>query len=71
MGNVTMPTPVALAGGALCLVGGYLAGAVSAPDSASRTTGEVASYDGDTRELCLRGEGVEGQPGASESGCAS
>ena len=26
MGNVNMPTPVALAGGALCLLAGYLVG---------------------------------------------
>ena len=66
MGNVTMPTPVALAGGALCLVGGYLIGAVSGPDSAGRATAEVESYDRTTHELCLRGDEVEDQPGATD-----
>jgi hypothetical protein len=67
MGNVNLPTPVAVAGGALCLLAGYLIGAVSGPDTTSRTTGEVESYDGGSDELCLRGKAVEDQPGA-ESG---
>lgn len=66
MGNVNMPTPVALAGGALCLLGGYLVGAVAGPDTASRTTAEVVSYESGTSELCLRGGGVEGQLGTED-----
>jgi hypothetical protein len=68
MGNVNLPTPVALAGGAICVLGGYLLGAVLAPDTATRTTAEVASYDAETSRLCLRGEGIEGQEGAVEDG---
>ena len=45
MGNVNLPTPVALAGGAICLLGGYLVGVLAGPDTASRTTATVASYD--------------------------
>lgn len=63
MGNVSLPTPVALAGGALCLLGGYLAGAVTAPDTASRTTATVKSYDSASHELCLTGGSVDDQPG--------
>lgn len=68
MGNVNLPTPVALAGGAICVLGGYLLGAVLAPDTATRTTAEVASYDAATSRICLRGEGIEGQEGAVEDG---
>ena len=56
MGNVNLPTPVALAGGAICVLGGYLLGAVLAPDTATRTTAEVASYDPTTSRLCLSGD---------------
>ena len=63
MGNVNMPTPVAVAGGALCLLGGYLVGAVAGPDTKSRTTAQVESYDAESQELCLRGDGVVDQQG--------
>lgn len=66
MGNVNMPTPVAVAGGALCLLAGYLVGAVAGPDTKSRTTAEVQSYDNSTKELCLRGEGIQDQPGGDD-----
>ena len=59
MGNLTMPTPVALAGGVLCLLAGYLVGVAFGADTADRTTAEVESYDGSTNELCLTGEAVE------------
>jgi hypothetical protein len=61
MSNVTMPTPVALAGGALCLLGGYLVGAVAGPDGTDRDTASVVSYDGE-EELCLGGEAVQDAP---------
>lgn len=64
MGNVTMPTPVALAAGGLCLLGGYLVGVVAGPDTTARTTAEVTSYDRDTERLCLDGGAVSDLPGA-------
>lgn len=67
MGNVNMPTPVALAGGALCLLGGYLVGVVAGPDTTSRTTATVESYDGASKELCLTGEAINEQPGAQDN----
>jgi hypothetical protein len=67
MGNVNMPTPVAVAGGALCLLAGYLVGAVAGPDTKSRTTAEVESYDNGSKQLCLRGDGIEDQPGVEGS----
>lgn len=66
MGNVNMPTPVALAGGALCLLGGYLIGVVAGPDTTARTTAEVVSYDRGTAQLCLQGEAVADVPGATD-----
>jgi len=68
MGNLTLPTPVALAGGAICVLGGYLIGAIAGPDTASRTTATVASYDASTGRLCLSGGGIDGQEGAVEDG---
>lgn len=68
MGNVNLPTPVALAGGAFCVLGGYLLGVVAGPDTATRTTAEVASYDPGTRRLCLEGDGIDGQEGAVVDG---
>ena len=66
MGNVNMPTPVAVAGGALCLLAGYLVGAVAGPDTVSRTTAKVASYDSKTDELCLTGDAITDQAGAKD-----
>lgn len=63
MGNVNLPTPVALAGGAICVLGGYLLGVVTGPDTATRTTAVVQSYDDETERLCLAGEGIEEQEG--------
>jgi hypothetical protein len=68
MGNVNLPTPVALAGGALCVLAGYLLGAVAAPDASSRTTATVATYDQDSGRLCLKGDGIKGQEGAVTDG---
>jgi hypothetical protein len=68
MGNVNLPTPVALAGGAICVLGGYLLGVVVGPDTVSRTTAVVASYDPATSRLCLEGDGIKGQEGPVEDG---
>ncbi|MGI8900929.1 MAG: hypothetical protein ACR2HA_08355 [Nocardioides sp.] len=68
MGNVNLPTPVAVAGGVLCVLGGYLLGVVIGPDTATRSTATVDSYDADTSRLCLSGEGVEDQGGDVEDG---
>jgi hypothetical protein len=68
MGNVNLPTPVALAGGAICVLGGYLLGVVAGPDTATRTTAVVASYDPSTSRLCLEGEGIKGQEGTVVDG---
>lgn len=68
MGNVTLPTPVALAGGAICILGGYLIGVVAGPSTPSRTTATVDSYDRQTGRLCLSGETVTEQEGTSEDG---
>ncbi|HSE07765.1 MAG TPA: hypothetical protein VLB29_03780 [Nocardioidaceae bacterium] len=68
MGNVTLPTPVALAGGAICILGGYLLGVVAGPDTPSRTTAVVDSYDEQNGHLCLSGESVAEQEGTTEEG---
>ena len=46
-----VPTPVALAGGALCLLGGYLVGVVAGPDTEDTDTATVVSYDEDSDRL--------------------
>lgn len=68
MGNVSLPTPVALAGGVICLLGGYLLGVLTGPDTTGRTTATVASYDEGTDRLCLAGDGVKGQDGLDDRG---
>lgn len=68
MGNVTLPTPVALAGGAICILGGYLVGVVAGPSIPSRTTATVESYNQQTGRLCLRGESVAAQEGVTDQG---
>lgn len=68
MGNVNLPTPVALAGGAICILGGYLLGVVAGPDTPSRTTATVGSYDDADGRLCLVGETVKDQEGVDEQG---
>ncbi|MGI9156614.1 MAG: hypothetical protein ACR2FG_08255 [Marmoricola sp.] len=68
MGNVTLPTPVFVAGGALCLLGGYLVGAVAGPNTPDRTTATVVSYQPSTDQLCLTGDGVKGQSGVGPDG---
>jgi hypothetical protein len=66
MANVNLPVPVAFAGAALCAMGGYLIGVVAGPDTTSRTTAEVLSYDRDSRELCLTGDAVADLPQAGD-----
>ena len=66
MGNINMPAPVAFAGGALCLLSGYLIGVVAGPATQSQTTAEVVSFDRRTQELCLTGEAVADRPEAED-----
>ena len=68
MGNVTLPTPVFLAGGAFCLLAGYLAGAVVGPDRQHGTTATVVSFDAGTARLCLEGSSVKDEAGVSDKG---
>lgn len=69
MGNVTLPTPVFLAGGALCLLAGYLAGSVVGGDSTDqRTTAQVASFDPSRVRLCLEGDAIKGREGVNADG---
>ncbi len=68
MGNVTLPTPVFLSGGALCLLAGYLVGSVVGPDTPARTTGTVVSFETKTARLCLEGEAIAEQEGADSEG---
>lgn len=65
---MTLPTPVFLAGGALCLLAGYLAGSVVASGAADATTATVVSYDATKSHLCLEGDAVKDQLGADSEG---
>lgn len=65
---MTLPTPLFLAGGALCLVAGYLVGAVVGPDTPERTTAQVVSYDASKSRLCLEGDAIKDQEGADPEG---
>ena len=66
MADVNLPAPVAVAGGCLCLLGGYLIGAVAGPEASDPTVATVESYDSGTRELCLSGENVADDPAARD-----
>lgn len=68
MGNVTLPTPVFLAGGALCLVAGYLVGSVVGPDTPDRTRATVVSFESRTSRLCLKGDAITDQEGVGADG---
>lgn len=68
VGNVTLPTPVFVAGGALCLLAGYLAGDVLGSQRETTQTATVVSYQPRTSQLCLEGESVEDEPGVDEEG---
>ena len=68
VGNVTLPTPVFLAGGAFCLLAGYLVGAVVGPETQHGTTAQVVSFDSGTSRLCLEGDSVKDEAGADEDG---
>jgi hypothetical protein len=68
VGNVTLPTPVFLAGGAFCLLAGYLAGAVVGPDNQHGNTATVVSYESGTAKLCLEGDSVKDLPGVNDEG---
>ena len=68
MGNVSLPTPVFLAGGALCLLAGYLLGSVAGPDTPDRSTARVVSFDRDSSRLCLEGDATKDQAGAEPDG---
>jgi hypothetical protein len=65
---VTLPTPVFLAGGALCLLGGILVGSVVFPNTADRTTATVVSFDSGKGRLCLEGDAIKEQEGVDPDG---
>lgn len=64
MGDVTLPAPVGVAVGGLCILAGYLLGVVTGPDTPTLTKAVVRSYDPASGRLCLTGDNVSGQAGA-------
>lgn len=67
-GVANLPTPVVIAGAALCAIGGYFVGYVAGPDTPSHTTATVVSFDGGSAKLCLEGKAVADLPGLDDSG---
>ena len=65
---MTLPTPVFLAGGALCVVAGILVGVVLAPDPPERTTATVVRFDSGKSYLCLEGDEIEDKEGVNADG---
>lgn len=59
VGNVTLPTPVFVAGGALCLLAGYVAGSLTGAGREGSETATVVSYEPASAQLCLEGDAVE------------
>ena len=68
MGNVNLPTPVAVTGAVICVLAGYLLAIITGSDASASTTAEVASYDAASSRLCLRGDGVDSQEGSVVDG---
>lgn len=66
MATVHLPTPVVIAGGVACVLGGYLVGVVAGPDTPDRTTAVVESFDADTARLCLSGDAVDDVEGSAD-----
>ena len=72
MANVTLPTPVVLAGAGLCLLAGYLVGAVAgATDQVERRTADVVAYDATEQRVCLAGDAVTDLPGVDDEDVAA
>lgn len=67
MGTLTLPTPLVLAGGAVCVVGGYLIASSTAPSVTASTSAVVASV-GPADRICLRGEAVRQWQGVDGHG---
>ncbi|RZI88580.1 MAG: hypothetical protein EOO67_12975 [Microbacterium sp.] len=63
---MTLPTPVFVAGGALCLLAGYFVGTVAGPEKPERAVATVASFDSSTSTICLEGESVEDEKGLND-----
>ena len=68
VGNVTLPTPLVVAGAALCALAGALVGFVLSPDSSHDSTATVASFDAGDNRLCLSGDAVAEEPGVDAYG---
>lgn len=67
VGNLTLPTPVVLAGAGMCLLAGALVGYVLAPASADAAVATVASFDPAASRLCLTGDAVSHEPGRDQA----
>jgi hypothetical protein len=59
MGNLTVPTPIAVVGGGLCVLAGYLVGLATGSEPSTPLTAEVASFERSNDRLCLSGAAVE------------
>ena len=70
VGNVTLPTPVFLAGGALCVVAGMLVGGVVALPRHARTAPRArwSATTPSRSRLCLEGDGIKDQEGVDDNG---
>lgn len=65
VGNVTLPTPVFIAGGAFALLAGYVAGSLGSGGHDAEVA-TVVSYQPRTAELCLKGDAVDDEDQAED-----
>lgn len=68
VGNVTLPTPVFIAGGALAVLAGYVAGSLVHDSDSGGALSSVVSYQPRTAELCLSGDAPAEHDQADEDG---
>lgn len=71
VGNLTLPTPVAVAGAAFCILAGVLVGTALNHGAADNATAKVVSFDADRARLCLGGDALSGDARAAGELCGT
>lgn len=66
MGNVTLPTPVFVAGGAFALLAGYVAGSLVSGGNSDQQVAKVVSFHPQDGRLCLGGDAVKDAEAAKD-----
>ena len=71
VGTLTLPTPVAVAGGAFFVLAGVLVGTALNHGAAENATAKVVSFDAEQARLCLGGDALSGDADAAGELCGT